>query len=160
MKPTQKIHQAFTLIELLVVIAIIAILASLLLPALSHAKERGKRSVCLSNLRQCGLALIFYAEEYKRYPHQRDGGGGPVPLGSVVHGRPGAYLTNEWNEAVRLSVTSRYNFDPSNVTGDVVHDSRLLIFGCPNLLDLLHFPGPDGESFSMNYNYVGGLQNG
>jgi prepilin-type N-terminal cleavage/methylation domain-containing protein len=55
---------AFTLIELLVVVSIIALLVSILLPSLSEARETGKRTVCLTNLRQIGTAMGSYFNEY------------------------------------------------------------------------------------------------
>jgi prepilin-type N-terminal cleavage/methylation domain-containing protein/prepilin-type processing-associated H-X9-DG protein len=70
----KRVHSAFTLIELLVVIAIIAILAAILFPVFAQAREKSRQASCSSNLRQIGVAILLYAQDYDEV----------LPLGSYM----------------------------------------------------------------------------
>ncbi len=67
-------RKGFTLIELLVVIAIIAILAAILFPVFAQAREKARQAMCISNIKQIGLALIMYGQDYdETYPMLENG---------------------------------------------------------------------------------------
>ena len=122
-------QRGFTLIELLVVIAIIAILASLLLPALSKAKERGKSINCINNQRQMALSYNLYADDNKD---------DVVTLYLMQTAPPGAFF-------------------PGNVTWWVdllrpyLHGTNIII--CPTVWDKMAFGagGPGGLGIALSH---------
>jgi len=129
---------AFTLIELLVVVAIIAILAALLLPALSGGKERARRIACKSNLRQFLLAAQMYAHDFEN----------KVPSGLSENPDP------EDEHIPILSGTTK-----SNLT---YYSGNARMLECPNLGNPFNSTGgwyyPD-YGFVIGYNYLGGHAN-
>jgi prepilin-type N-terminal cleavage/methylation domain-containing protein len=112
---------AFTLVELLVVIAIIGILAAMLLPALARAKEKGRATQCVGNLRQWGLAYELYAEDNEDYLPRR--GQGVQTL--VQIDRP-----TDWFNALPLYFTLvSFSQMITNNTLPAAHDQSVFI--CP-----------------------------
>jgi prepilin-type N-terminal cleavage/methylation domain-containing protein/prepilin-type processing-associated H-X9-DG protein len=109
-------HRGFTLIELLVVVAIIALLVSILVPALSGVRSRAKATVCMSNLRQIGLSLRSYADE----------NGGQVPCGAA---KPSAFVPEDVASNLIWSGPARSHVGIGIMLSRYVLNTR--IFFCP-----------------------------
>jgi prepilin-type N-terminal cleavage/methylation domain-containing protein len=102
--------KGFTLIELLVVIAIIAILAAILFPVFARARENARRASCQSNLKQIGLGLMQYTQDY-------DESYAPVqyPGPALATQGPGGAHTGNWSQLIQPYVKSTQLFQcPSN----------------------------------------------
>jgi general secretion pathway protein G len=138
--PSLEMTQGFTLVELLVVIATIAILAALLLTALSSAKARADSAVCKSNLRQIGVAISLYETDYGAYP---------FPYAS-----PGVHPINAyWVELLQFYTSAPWPRDVMGTNGYwLVGSHAKNIYDCPGYdrLPGIYFATQGGGAYQFN----------
>jgi prepilin-type N-terminal cleavage/methylation domain-containing protein len=137
-------RNGFTLIELLVVIAIIAILAALLLPALSAAKQRAYATQCLNNAKQIGLATFIYAGDYED----------KFPYGVNINSIQLAFTPTAWD----IMLLPYLGVSPSfiNVFGTLEATAGSKVYICPADIDGVNPPGgypvpPGYNRFQIDY---------
>ena len=117
---------AFTLVELLVVIAIIAVLVALLLPAVNSAREAARRSSCMNNLRQFGLANVNFESTARQYPASWNKGGGWSAQARLL-----PYL-EEGGIARRIDFAESYKSTSADETDVRISSLRISTYQCPS----------------------------
>lgn len=120
MQTSVPIRRGFTLIELLVVIAIIALLAAILFPVFARVRENAKRSTCLSNMKQIGLAMIQYTQDYDETMVAQRYGNGTCGSGSNGTAYTGPSCGQyKWMDALYPYIKNEQVFTcPSTKTSD------------------------------------------
>jgi len=147
--------KGFTLIELLVVIAIIAILAAILFPVFARAREQARKSSCLSNIKQLGLGMLMYVQDYdERFPNGRyvaGGAAGPLGDGNIVHNGWAWMVDSNWRGQVPSQVYLRDIVNPyisNNQIWLCPSDDRTATWSGYNLKMWLYWNGPKLSQYS------------
>ena len=157
----KKKIQSFTLIELLIIIAIIAILASILLPALNAAREKGRRATCVSNLKQIGAGLEMYGQANRfclpTCGGSQDPAAGPTIREVLLPNLSGSEDVFRCPSDAEYAARSGGSYDWNTLANGQKMDEktlRILDFSMPVMGDYDNFHGDAGERNAKNWLYL------